>query len=223
MYYILFLLSLIITLMAQIYVNSSYKKYSKVKIASGKTGAEVAKEILNLEGLNDVEVHPTSGYLSDHYDPRKKVVYLSENNFNGSSIGAVAVAAHECGHAIQHKDKYVFMNIRSSLVPFVHISSYAGYFAIMLGALFGSLDLIWLGIGAECVILAFQIITLPVEFNASSRALKILNRDNYFNDKETKGGKKVLRAAALTYVASVATTLIEIARLVLIYGGRRND
>lgn len=223
MYYFLLLVSLIITIGAQIYVNSSYSKYSKIKTNHGQTGAEVAREILDKEGLDDVGVFETHGFLSDHYDPRTRGVYLSSNNYYGTTISAVSVAAHECGHAIQHKDKYVFMNIRAMLVPFVNISSYAGYFAIMLGCIFGSLDLIWLGIGAECVILAFQVITLPVEFNASNRATKILEKETYLTKKELSGSKTVLRAAALTYVASVATTIIEIARLILLYGGRRDD
>ncbi len=222
MYYIFLIISLIITISAQVYVNSSYSKYSKVKTNSGETGEQVARKILDTAGLDDVAVLETTGILSDHYDPRHKAVFLSSGNFNGSSVGAVAVAAHECGHAIQHQQKYVFMNIRAALVPFVNISSYAGYIAIVLGCILGSFNLIWLGILAECVILIFQLITLPVEFNASHRALKVLETDNYLTKKELSGGKTVLRAAALTYVASVATTLIEILRLILLYG-RRND
>ena len=212
MYYIFLIISLIITISAQVYVNSSYSKYSKVKTNSGETGEQVARKILDTAGLDDVAVLETTGILSDHYDPRHKAVFLSSGNFNGSSVGAVAVAAHECGHAIQHQQKYVFMNIRAALVPF----------AIVLGCILGSFNLIWLGILAECVIFIFQLITLPVEFNASHRALKVLETDNYLTKKELSGGKTVLRAAALTYVASVATTLIEILRLILLYG-RRND
>ena len=223
MYYSLFFVSVIITLGAQIYVNSSYSKYSKVKTNHEETGEEVARRILDTAGLDDVVVFETSGLLSDHYDPRQKAVFLSSSNFNGTSIASVAVAAHECGHAIQHRDKYLFMNVRAALVPFVNISSYAGYFAILLGCLFGAINLIWIGILAECVILLFQVITLPVEFNASSRALIVLEKDNYLTKKELKGGKTVLTAAALTYVASVATTLIEVFRLILLFGGRRND
>lgn len=222
MSYIILIISLIITLSAQIYVNSSYSKYSKEKTNKGETGEQVARKILDRAGLDDVAVYETTGILSDHYDPRKKAVFLSTSNFNNSSIGAISVAAHECGHAIQHQQKYIFMNIRAALVPFVNISSYAGYFAILLGVILGAFNLIWLGILAECVILVFQLVTLPVEFNASHRALKVLETDNYLTKKELSGGKKVLRAAALTYVASVATTLLEILRLVLIYG-RRND
>lgn len=219
---LLFIISLVITIGAQIYVNSSYNKYKKIKTNHQETGEQVARKILDRAGLADVAVLETPGYLSDNYNPSHKAVFLSSENFYSSTISAVSVAAHECGHAIQHKDKYIFMNIRAALVPFVNFSSYAGYFAILLGCIFGSLELIWLGIAAECVILAFQLITLPVELNASSRALKILEKDNYLTKKELSSGKTVLRAAALTYVASVATTLIQIFRLILFYG-RRDD
>ena len=222
MHYTFLLISLIITLSAQLYVNSSYSKYSKEKTNKGETGEQVARKILDRAGLDNVAVFETNGILSDHYDPKQKAVFLSSGNFNSSSIGAISVAAHECGHAIQHQQKYIFMNIRAALVPFVNIASYAGYFAILLGVILGALDLIWLGILAECIILAFQLITLPVEFNASNRALKILETDNYLTKKELTGGKKVLRAAALTYVAAVATTLLEIFRLIILYG-RRDD
>ena len=223
MHYILLLISLVITIGAQIYVNSSFSKYNKVLTNYKETGAQVARAILDRAGLDNVAVFETDGVLSDHYDPRKKAVFLSYSNYHSTTISAVSVAAHECGHAIQHQTKYIFMNIRAALVPFVNISSYAGYFAIMLGCILGSLDLIWLGILAECVILLFQLITLPVEFNASSRALKILEKDNYLTKKELSSSKTVLTAAALTYVASVAASLLQIARLILIYGGRRDD
>jgi Zn-dependent membrane protease YugP len=222
MSYIILIISLIITLSAQVYVNSTYSKYSKEKTNKGETGEQVARKILDRAGLDNVAVFETNGILSDHYDPKQKAVFLSSGNFNSSSIGAISVAAHECGHAIQHQQKYIFMNIRAALVPFVNIASYAGYFAILIGVILGALDLIWLGILAECIILAFQLITLPVEFNASNRALKILETDNYLTKKELTGGKKVLRAAALTYVAAVATTLLEIFRLIILYG-RRDD
>ena len=223
MHYILLLISLVITIGAQIYVNSSFNKYNKVLTNHKETGAKIARTILDKAGLDNVAVFETDGLLSDHYDPRKKAVFLSSSNYHSPTISAVSVAAHECGHAIQHQSQYIFMNIRAALVPFVNISSYAGYFAILLGCIFGSLNLIWLGIGAEFVILLFQIITLPVEFNASSRALKILEKENYLTKKELSGSKTVLTAAALTYVASVAATLLQILRLILIYGGRRED
>ena len=223
MYYGLFLISLLITTLAQFYVNVSYNKYNKINLSSGETGADIARTILDKAGLKDVSVYETSGFLSDHYHPSKKAVFLSSKNYYGSSIGSASVAAHECGHAIQHKEGYIFMNIRSAIVPFVNFASYLGYIAITLGFILELFDLIWLGILAECAILGFQLVTLPVEFNASSRALNILKTDSYLTEKEINGSKTVLRAAALTYVASVATNLIEIFRLVLLAGGRRND
>lgn len=222
MYYILLFISLILTIGAQVYVNSSYNKYSKIKTNSGETGEQVARQILDKAGLENVSVLETTGFLSDHYDPRHKAVFLSSTNYYSNSISSIAVAAHECGHAIQDQEKYIFMNIRAALIPFVNFSSYAGYIVITLGCILGLLDLIWLGIIAESVILLFQVITLPVEFNASRRALKALEKDSYLTKKELNGGKTVLKAAALTYVASVATTLIEILRLILVFG-RRND
>lgn len=223
MHYILLLISIIITLGAQIFVNASFSKYNKVQTYHKETGAQVARKILDRAGLDNVAVLETDGFLSDHYDPRKKAVFLSSSNYYGATVSAISVAAHECGHAIQHQDKYIFMNIRAALVPFVNISSYAGYFAIVLGCILGFLDLIWLGILAECVILLFQLVTLPVEFDASKRATTILGKDNYLTKKEISGSKTVLTAAALTYVASVATSLLEVVRLILIYGGRRDD
>ena len=153
MYYSLILLGIIITLGAQLYVNTSYNKYKKIRNSNDLTGKEVAERILRENGLNNIKVEPTSGILSDHYDPRSKVVRLSTSIYNNSTIAAAAVAAHECGHALQHKNKYIFLTLRNSLVPFVNFSSYAGYFAILIGAIFSAMNFIWLGIILECVIL----------------------------------------------------------------------
>lgn len=220
--YILLIISLLITLGSQLYVTTTYKKYIKVKSISNLTGVEAARQVLDNNGLSNIKVIETKGYLSDHYDPSKKVVALSSSNYHNASIGAISVACHECGHAIQDKENYTFMRIRASLVPVVNFTSYAGYIAMLLGVLFSSLNLIWLGIFSEVAILIFQLITLPVEFDASKRALKEIEKYNILNDNELKQGKKVLTSAALTYVASVATTIIEIIRLILIYG-RRDD
>ncbi len=222
MEYLLILISLFITLGAQTYISTTYSKYNKVKSKTGSSGAEIARKILDKNGLKNIGVEEVSGYLSDHYDPKSKVVRLSSTNFSSDSISAVSVAAHECGHAIQDKDNYYFMRIRASLVPVVNFTSYAGYVAMVLGIILGSLDLVWLGIIAEVVIVAFQLITLPVEFNASKRALVQLEKHNILNKNEIKQGKQVLTSAALTYVASVATAILEILRLVLIYGDRRD-
>ena len=206
-YYGLIFIAMIITLSAQWYVNHNYKKFLKFTNSKGLKGVDVARKILDMNGLNNVPVVEVSGFLSDHYDPRKKVVRLSGDIYNRDTISSVAVAAHECGHAIQDKEGYFFMKIRSVIAPFASFSSYAGYIAIMIGILFSIIDLILLGIGLEMVILLFQLVTLPVEFNASSRALKILNNDHLIEEKEVKDCRKVLKAAALTYVAGVAATI----------------
>lgn len=218
--YGLTIISLLITIIAQIFVNSSYKKYLKVKNDRNITGYAAARYILDKHNLKDIKVIETTGYLTDHYDPKNKVIKLSQNVYHGSSIASVSVACHECGHAIQDSENYFFLRIRSKLVPVINFSSYAGYFAILLGCIFGSFNLIWLGILAEILILMFQIITLPVEVDASKRALKELDYAHFFNSKELKQGHTVLTAAAMTYVASIATTLIQVLRLFLVYGRR---
>lgn len=220
-YYGLTFIAIIITVSAQWYVNHNYKKFLKYKNSKGITGKSVARKILDMNGLNQVKVVEVAGILTDHYDPRNKVVRLSDAIYNGDSISSVAVAAHECGHAIQDKEGYFFLRIRSTIAPLASFSSYAGYIAIMIGLLFGFLDLILLGIGLELVILVFQLITLPVEFNASSRALKILNKDHLIESSEVDNCRKVLKAAAFTYVAGVASTVLEMLRLLLMF--RRRD
>lgn len=220
--YGLTIVSLLITIIAQFFVNNSYKKYQKVKNERNITGADAARYLLDKHNLNNINIVETSGYLTDHYDPQKKVIKLSRNVYRGNSIASVSVACHECGHAIQDSENYIFLRIRSKLVPLINFSSYAGYFSILLGCIFSSLNLIWIGIFAEILILLFQIITLPVEINASKRALKELDYSHFFNSKELKQGKVMLTAAAMTYVASVATTMIQILRLILMYG-RRDD
>lgn len=221
-YYGLTFLALIITLGAQIFINSTYKKFKKVPNMKGMSGAEVAREILTKNGLDEVYVVETKGYLTDHYDPRRKVVRLSSDVYHNESIASVAVAAHECGHAIQDKDNYKFMRIRAALVPFVNFSSYAGYIAIVIGIISGLTNLIWLGILFEVVILLFQLVTLPVEIDASKRALKQLKEMDSLNDEELEHGKLVLTSAAMTYIASVASTVIELLRLILLYGKKDN-
>lgn len=221
-FYGITIISIIITLGAQAYITSSYSKYSKVNNKKGVKGREVARAILDKHGLQDIKVVETSGTLTDHYDPQNKVIRLSTKIYNDASIASVSVAAHECGHAIQDKNGYLFLRIRHSLIPVVNLCSYAGYFAIMLGALFSALGLIWIGIGAEIVILLFQVITLPVEIDASKRGLKELKEEDYLDSKELGSGKVMLTSAALTYVASVASTVLQVLRLILIYGKRRD-
>lgn len=214
--YTLMLVSILITLVAQIFVMISYSVYKKVKNNRGITGAEVAREILHKHALDNIYVTETRGYLSDHYDPTRKVIRLSKDVYNGTSVAAVSVAAHEVGHAIQDKEGYSFMRFRSAMFPIVNFSSKAGYVAILIGLLFGFTNLIWIGIGLEIIILLFQLVTLPVEFNASSRALSEIEKNNFLSKSERAGSKTVLTAAALTYVASVLTTLIEMFRLIII-------
>mgnify|MGYP000267911870 FL=1 len=217
---ILMIISLVITLGAQLFVSGAYSKYSKVKNKKRMSGSEAARYILDKNGLKDVKVRRVGGYLSDYYDPRNKTVNLSSANYENASVGALSVACHECGHAIQDKVGYTFMRIRAALVPFVNFSSYAGYFAILFGCLFDSMNLIWFGIFAEMIILLFQIVTLPVEIDASKRAIKELDKYELLDKDELSGGKTMLIAAALTYVASVATTVIQILRLILTFGSR---
>lgn len=213
--------SLIITLGAQAYINSWYKKTKKILSNSRMSGKDVARKILDANGLDNVKVVETTGVLSDHYDPRGKVVRLSSDIYSNTSLASISVAAHECGHAIQDKNNYFFLRIRSSIVPLVNIASTLGYVAIMIGLFAGAFGFIRIGIAMECVILAFQLITLPVEFNASHRALIQLKELNIVTEKEHDNCYKMLKAAALTYVAAVATSVLEILRLLLIL--RRND
>lgn len=214
--YIFVILGIIITLGAQFYLNSKYNKTKKINTKKGYKGYEVARKILDNNDLKDVKVEETYGMLSDHYDPRNKVVRLSSDIYNNSSIASVSVAAHECGHAIQDKNNYLFLRLRHLIIPLVNFSSTAGYIAIIIGLISRAVGLIVLGIVFELVILLFQIITLPVEFNASKRGEKQLKELNVLEDKEFKESKSMLTAAALTYVASVATTLLQIFRLLMI-------
>lgn len=213
---VLYLLGLLIVLGAQLLVSGSYSKYKKIKNKANISGFDVAREILDKNGLNDIHIVETNGNLTDHYDPSRKVVRLSRDIFHGTSIASMAVAAHECGHALQDKDGYKFMRIRAALVPTVNISTKAGYIALVIGLLFSSKDLALFGVALLAVMLLFQLVTLPVEFNASNRAKKELNKMEKFSSKEEEGVSKMLLAAALTYVASVINEALQIFRLLLI-------
>ena len=221
MYLLFMVVTLAITLGAQGFLNSTYKRSAKILSSRNHTGEEVARKILDKNGLRDVDVVETSGELSDHYDPKAKVVRLSTSIFRESSIASVSVAAHECGHAIQDKTGYLFLRIRHSIVPLVNLASKAGYVAIMIGLFAGLAKIFWIGILCEMIILAFQLITLPVEFNASSRGLKQLKELDLIKEDEYPSCRKMLTAAALTYVAAVATALLQILRLILM-ARRRN-
>lgn len=220
---IIVLVSLFIALGAQLIITSTYSKYKKVKSKNGLTGFEVARIILDKNGLNDVHIVEIKGALTDHYDPRHKVVRLSTYIFHGDSLASLAVAAHECGHAIQDKDGYFFLKVRSAFVPVVNIASKLSYFSIMFGLIIGLTDLIYLGIAALLIILLFELVTLPVEYNASARAKECLLVENIVDNVEVRGAKSVLNAAALTYVASVVTSVLQIVRLLLIANNRNRD
>jgi Zn-dependent membrane protease YugP len=219
--YGLIIISMAIAMFAQFYINHNYKKYSKDDNGNGVSGYETARRILDNNGLVDVSINQVQGTLSDFYDPKNKTVNLSNDIYNGRTIAAVSVAAHECGHAIQDKDGYLFLRIRRSIVPVVNFASYAGYFAVLIGIFFASSLLIRIGILMEVIILLFQLVTLPVEFNASNRGLKQIKELGLLENTEYNGSKKMLTSAALTYVAGVASALVQVLRLVLIL--RRRD
>lgn len=214
--YIILAIALFVSGTASSYINTWYKKTSAMKNTKGLTGKEVARKILDKNGLNHVKVEPIQGELTDHYDPRTKTVRLSEGIYDKETVAAISVASHECGHAIQDKNKYTFLRLRNTIIPIVNLSSTAGYIAIVIGIIAKAAGIIMIGIVFELIILLFQIITLPVEFNASRRGLEQLKDLKLLEADELKAGKSMLNAAALTYVASVASTLLQIARLLLL-------
>lgn len=218
-YDLLIWIGLILTITSQIIVSSSYSRYKKKLNNKDLTGYDVARKILDKNKLNDIIILETKGNLTDHYDPARKTIKLSTDIYHGSSIASLAVAAHECGHAIQDKDGYKPMRIRSKIIPTVNICTRIGYLAIIIGAIF-SYKLIEIGIILLLALLAFQIITLPVEFNASKRALNELKTNRFLDKDETKDAKNMLLAAAFTYVASMLSTLLQILRGVLIFADR---
>lgn len=228
--YMIFVLpAMLLALIAQAKVQSTFNKYSKIGNMSGYTGAEVAKRIMNLAGVYDVQVEHIRGNLTDHYDPTNKVLRLSDGVYSNKSVAAIGVAAHEVGHAIQDNEGYAFLRLRHSLFPLASFASRAAFPLIVIGALLAGLSgsngglLINLGIIFFAVTTLFAIVTLPVEFNASRRAVQILNTEGLLVGDELTGAKKVLQAAALTYVASAAVSLGQLLRFMMIFGGRRND
>ena len=220
--YLLLLLSIVISGLSSLFIKARYNQYSKIGNVKKISGVEVAQELLKANGLDNVYVVETKGYLSDHFDPSANVVRLSSEVFHGESISSASIAAHEVGHAIQHKEGYTLMKIRSRIVPAINLCSKLGYVAIMIGFFAGITDLALLGIVLLSTILLFQLVTLPVEFDASRRGLANLEKLRILSVNEMEGSQKVLTAAALTYVAGLITTLIEIARLLLsVMGDRR--
>ncbi|MGM8211604.1 zinc metallopeptidase [Virgibacillus sp. W0430] len=216
-YLIYFALLLIIPIWAQSRVKNTYKKYSKKVTSSFMSGAQVARKILDENGLYDVQIEETRGMLTDHYDPRKKVVRLSSGNFHGQSMAAAAIAAHEVGHAIQDAEEYAFLKFRSALVPAANFGSNTAIFIIIGGFLFNQMNLVLLGIIFMAAAVLFQLVTLPVEFNASSRAMTQLVTTGIIQNNEERETKKVLDAAALTYVAAALVAVAELIRFVLMY------
>ena len=214
------LISLGIVVSAQAYLTSTYKKGKSQENNNGLSGCEVARKILDSNGLTDVYVVQTSGMLSDHYDPKRKVVRLSKDIFHGTSVAALSVAAHECGHAIQDKSDYVFMRIRGLLVPVVNFMTYIGYFVLLISLFAGVTGYLKISIGLIIVALVFQLITLPVEFDASKRALGEIERLSLVSSHEKDLTSEVLKAAALTYVASLISTVIDLLRLVIMLNDR---
>ncbi|MCT8138914.1 zinc metallopeptidase [Anaerobacillus sp. CMMVII] len=220
---IYFALLILIPLWAQMKVKSAYKKYSKVPASSGMTGAQVARKILDDNGLYNVTVEPIQGKLTDHYDPRAKAVRLSEENYYGHSVAGAAVAAHEVGHAMQDAEEYAFLRFRHALVPVANFGSNSAIFIILAGILMQMSGLLLLGIIFMAGAVLFQLVTLPVEFNASSRAMEQIVSVGVIRNNEERETKKVLDAAALTYVAAALVAVMELLRFVLMYVGMRSD
>ena len=224
--YWLVIIGAVLCIVAQLRVSSTFKKYARVRSRSGMTGAQAAQRILELSGIYDVRVEHIRGELTDHYDPSHKVLRLSDATYGSTSVAAIGVAAHECGHALQHNKGYAPLQIRTALVPAANIGSKLGIPIILLGVLFGMNQLfIQIGIWVFAIAGVFQLVTLPVEFNASGRALRMLGDYGLMERDETNGCRKVLSAAALTYVAAAASSVLQLLRLILLFGNnsRRRD
>ena len=222
--YLLVLIAAIFSMWASARVNSTYSKYAKVRSMQGLTGAEAAQRILYYAGLSNIRVEHVSGNLTDHYDPKSKVLRLSDSTYSSASVAAIGVAAHECGHAIQDAEGYSPLRLRSTLVPAANLGSRLGIPIILLGVLLGSnYTLVQVGIWVFSLAVLFQLVTLPVEFNASNRAMRILGDRGMLGQEELGMCKKVLSAAAMTYVAAAASSIIQLLRLVLLFGRRRDD
>ncbi len=220
-YLVLIVPAIIISLIAQTKVSSTFSKFSRIANIRGLTGAEAARRILDMNGLSGVVIEHVKGNLTDHYDPKSRVLRLSDSVFSSKSVAALGVAAHECGHAIQHAKAYAPLKIRNSVFPVVNISSSLAVPIIMLGLIFNTPFLIDAGIILFSAVVFFQLVTLPVEFNASRRALAILEDSYFLEGSEIKSARKVLSAAALTYVASAILSAMQLLRLILISNNRR--
>lgn len=223
--YILVIIGVIISLIASGLVKSSFAKYAKIKSRGGYTGAQAAERILHDAGIYDVSVQHISGNLTDHYDPSNKILRLSDTVYGSDSVAAIGVAAHECGHAIQHAKEYAPLKIRGAMVPVVNFGATISWPLILIGFFIsgGSSILVQIGIVLFSLVVLFQLVTLPVEFNASGRAVAILANTGILYEEELSSAKKVLRAAAMTYVAAAAASVLNLVRLLLLSGGRNRD
>ncbi len=218
---LLYILMFLLPLCAQLYVSSTYKKYLKVKSACKLTGYDMAKQILDNNGLGNLYIVETKGTMTDHYDPTRKIIRLSTDVFNENSVSSIAIAAHECGHAIQDKEGYYFFRIRSKIVPIVSLATKLAYIILLIGVILEFMDLIFTGIVLVGFGLVFQLVTLPVELDASKRALSEMEKCGVLSN-DTEGVKVMLKSAALTYVAAVLSSALEVFRLIIIYFGRRD-
>ena len=222
--YFLVIITAILSIIASAKVNSTFKKYSKLYTGRNITAEQAARKILDSNGLHDIRIEGVAGNLTDHYDPRAKVIRLSESVRTSTSVAAVGVAAHEAGHAVQHSVGYFPIKLRNTLVPVANIGSMIGPYLVIFGLIFSTTTLLAeIGIWLFSAAVLFQIVTLPVEFNASNRAIKILENDMYLEAGEVPAVKKVLGAAAMTYVAAAAASIANLLRLVMLVAGRRND
>ena len=224
--YMLVLVGVVLCLLASARVKSTFRKYSQFRNSRGITGAEAAERVLHGAGIYDVRIEHVAGELTDHYDPRSKVLRLSDSTYGSTSVAAVGVAAHECGHAIQHATGYAPLKFRGALVPVVNFGSAIAWPLILIGLLFNSQSsvlFINIGIIAFSAAVLFQLVTLPVEFNASNRAIRVIADTGMMQGEEIKAAKKVLGAAALTYVASAASSILQLLRIILLTGGRRRN
>lgn len=219
--YILVIIAFFLSMFASFGVKATYAKYSKVRNHSAMTGSMAARKILDMNGLYQVRIERISGNLTDHYDPKDNVIRLSESVYDSDSVAAIGVAAHESGHAVQHATNYAPIGIRNALVPVVNIGTSLSMPLFIIGLILGFVQLAYVGVILFSLALLFQLVTLPVEFNASRRAIKILDSGNLLYDDEIKGAKKVLTAAAMTYVAATASTALQLLRLLLIL--KRDD
>ncbi len=218
--YVLCIIGMLLSLAASAAVNRTFSKYNRVKNRIGLTGAQAAQRVLKAGGITDVKIEHISGKLTDNYDPRSKTLRLSDSTYASSSVAAVCVAAHECGHAVQHKEQYRPLVLRSTLVPVSNFGSRLFWPLFIIGLILSFEPLMLIGVILFCLAVIFQLITLPVEFNASSRALRILRSTDLLDEQELKGGRRVLQADAMTYVAGLASSILQLLRLLLLSNRR---